>query len=147
MSRRAILCCTGFFVFCGLPAIAQQREARKQDELKWAKGVAIDFLAAMTAGQLEQAEMLLAAELRKRVPMVPWLLDARFDGLGKSYTITEEQIAPDRDEASFKGVLQGEKREAPFSLRVVREKSSGLWRVNYFRYDELRDIAPKRPAR
>lgn len=143
---RAVACSAWLLVLVGAPALADQKDAKKLAELKWAKGVATDFLAAMTAGAVEHAERLLSAELKKQVHGFPnWLLDARFDGLGKGYTVTDEQIAPDRDEASFQGLLQGEKREPPYSLRVVRDKDSGLWRVVYFHYGELRDLsAPKK---
>jgi hypothetical protein len=140
----------GFFMLLASAAAAQAQGSKKQEDLKWAKGVATDFLAAMRAGEVEEAATLMTAEYRKsfRVPDRPlpnWVYGVRDAGLAKGHTIKDEQIAPDQDEATFKGLLQGEKREAAFSLRVVREKAGGRWRVAFFRYGPARDIpAPKK---
>ena len=144
----------GFFLLLSTTAAAQGKDSKKQEELKWAKGVATDFLAAMRSGEVEEAATLMTAEYRKSfiVPQRPlpnWVHGVRTAGLEKGHTIKDEQIAPDQDEATFKGLLQGEKREAAFSLRVVREKASGRWRVAFFVYaaknGPVRDIAaPKK---
>jgi len=47
-----------------------------------------------------------------------------------------EKIAPDEDEASFKGTFKAEQKGFPFSLRVVKDKESGKWRVSYFQFKE-----------
>jgi hypothetical protein len=56
-----------------------------------------------------------------------------------------ETIAPDNDEASFKGTFQrdghrqdGTKETITFqySLRVSKDKDSGKWRVSFFQFKE-----------
>jgi hypothetical protein len=129
-----------FVLVLGAPAPGDEKADKKQAELKWAKGVATDFLKAVTASENEQAEQLMTADLKKSVGDANWLLRVYNAQLRKGHTITEEQIAPDQDEASFKGLLQGEKHEADYSLRVVREKDSGRWRVAYFHFEKVREI-------
>jgi hypothetical protein len=114
---------------------------KKHSDLTWAKGVADDFLAAWVGGDNAEAEMLFTEELKKRYERYPQgtslatrLLDGKSAGLAAG-TITNEQIAPDEDEARFTGKLTGERNgkpiEAEFALRVVKE--SGKWRIAYFR--------------
>jgi hypothetical protein len=45
-----------------------------------------------------------------------------------AWAVESESIAPQADEAAFKGTLTGPVRRADFSLTVV--KQSGKWRVN-----------------
>jgi hypothetical protein len=46
--------------------------------------------------------------------------------------IGAEEIAPDRDEAQFKGTLDYSTATRAFVVRAVKEKQSGRWRVSYF---------------
>jgi hypothetical protein len=54
-------------------------------------------------------------------------------------------MAPDKDEALFRGTFKGKKGEAAFSLRVVKEKDSGKWRVSFFAAGDYE--APKKPKK
>ena len=146
MTSRVFVVSALFVLASFTVADADEKDAKKQAELKWAKGVAADFLAAVTAAENVEAAQLMTADYKKATrDLTNWLLQVPNEQLRKGHTITDEQIAPDLDEASFKGLLQGEKREADYSLRVVREKDNGRWRVAYFRFEKVRDIpAPKK---
>lgn len=116
---------------------------KKQDELNWAKGVAVDFLAAVRTTDTDQAIALLSTELKKQTDLRNWLLSVANAGLRKDARITVEDISPDQDETSFKGELTGDKHVANFSMRVVKEKDSGKWRISFFRFDEVTERTPK----
>jgi hypothetical protein len=49
----------------------------------------------------------------------------------RKFHIEMAKIAPDADEAVFKGKLSGE-AEGSFTVRVIKEKKSGKWRVSFF---------------
>ena len=55
-----------------------------------------------------------------------------------------EEIAPDKDEAVFRGSFKGKKGEATFSLRVVKEKDGGKWRVSFFAAGPYKEGGGKR---
>jgi hypothetical protein len=114
--------------------------ATRHTELPWARGVAEDFLAAWIKGSTAQAELLVTEEMKKRYAKYPQgpalaseLLDLSYTGLS-SGGITEEQLAPEQDEARFIGKLRGTRNgrpiDADFTLRVVRE--AGKWRVSFY---------------
>jgi hypothetical protein len=48
-----------------------------------------------------------------------------------SWAITSEAMAPEGGEAIFSGTITA-RREGTFSLRVIKEKEAGRWRVDYF---------------
>jgi hypothetical protein len=59
-------------------------------------------------------------------------------------------VAPDKDEVMLEGMLTGlfrDEVEAPFTVRVVKVKESGRWRIDYFLFGELRDNATKKALR
>jgi hypothetical protein len=53
--------------------------------------------------------------------------------------VTSEEMAPDKDEASFRGTFKGKKAEAEFSIRVSKEKDGGKWRVCFFTAGEYKE--------
>jgi hypothetical protein len=128
--------CFGLVLACGSATVGQSTDKadRKQEELKWAKGLALDFLIAGVKGEDEQASILLAEELRRALEKTgepgPTFVRNRFgNNRIRSWQFLAEDISPDQDEASFQGVFTGEQGEAAFSLRVVKVKESGKWRV------------------
>jgi hypothetical protein len=108
-------------------------------DLKWAKGVADDFLTAGTCGEFDQAVLLMAPDMRKALEATSepgkTFVQNRFhtylDG-AKSWSITGAEMAPDRDEATFKGAFRKDDKEANFTVRVTKEKDGGKWRVSFF---------------
>jgi hypothetical protein len=148
MRPLALLCVLCFVPasFAAEPAAAdpvaaeQAAAAKKMHELAWAKGVAEDFLEAICGFEQDQVAVLMSSELRKEIVMQSsldhWVGRVSRADVGGSAKITEEQIAPDIDEASFRGTLQGSKKTADFSTRLVKDKESGKWRVIFFRFKE-----------
>ncbi len=127
------------------PGLAADEGDRRVAELKWAKGVATDFLDSAFNGNLVQAEGLLDSSLKrsfardgdKRVG--EWLNNSIAIQGFRAPVIQSEDIAPDLDEASFKGTFQSGKKAFQFSLRVVKDKEGGKWRVSYFHFVEQHD--------
>jgi len=130
------------------PARAADVSEKKAAELKWAKGVAVDFLDAAFNGHLEQAESLIDSSLKASFAregekrLREWLNNSIAIRGFRAPVFQSETIAPDQDEASFQGTFQGNEKSFSFSLRVVKDKESGKWRVSYFRFSE-RNEKPK----
>jgi len=134
-------------------ASAQEKTDKKVAELKWAKTLVTDFLSAGTKREYDQATVLLSEELKKALEKSSepgrTFVSNRFSVYlkgAKDWSITSEDIAPDQDEAVFRGVSSLGQEEAPFTVRVVKEKDSGKWRVNLFKVGEWKkkDGARKR---
>jgi hypothetical protein len=129
---------------------AANGEDKKKAELAWAKEVAADFLNAGVQGNYASAEALATAEFKKILndtgpSSVTYLLSVvAGGGQAESWSITTEEIAPDNDEAAFRGAFKGKKGEATFSVRVVKEKESGKWRVGYFASERFKEREEKR---
>ena len=119
---------------------------KKGGELKWAKGVAEDFLQAMHKGDEAQARLLMAKDFARASEKDPnW--DNLFSNAGfrgGTFSISQETLSPEGDEAVFRGELRGEVNvggqkllpRSRFALRVVREKEAPRWRVSYFSFTE-----------
>ena len=115
--------------------------ARKVAELKWAKGVATDFLEATFDWRIEQADALIDASLKKSFQkggensLREWLNNTICIRMYHDAVIESEELAPDQDEAAFKGKLKAgegaQARSISFSLRVAKEAESGKWRVSF----------------
>ncbi len=121
-------------------ALAQQPPDKKDAELKWAREIASDFLSAGLRQDHVQASVLVASDLKKAVEKDRTTLDSflsshfstlRMQG-AKTWTFASEIIAPDKDEAVFRGQCTGDTGEADITVRVVKEKESGKWRVHLF---------------
>jgi len=118
---------------------AKIADAKKAADLKWAKGIAADFFAAAVSGQEQQAAALVDASLiaafgkNNEAHFRDWLNNT-FATYGYGEAVFEsEEIAPDRDEVVLKGHFKDTKPALAFSIRVVKNKDSGMWRVSYCR--------------
>jgi hypothetical protein len=129
----------------GARPVAHAKEPDRNDaELKWAKGVAEDFLAAMQSGDDSQARQLMNKEMGALVDAdITWFNIRRNTSiaLDRSATFLEEMMSPDKDEASFRGRLEGansnrQPMQSRFTLRVAKDKESGKWRVAFFTFSE-----------
>lgn len=115
---------------------------KKAAELKWAKGVATDFLTSTFNSNLEQAETLLDSSLKKVFAkegenrLREWLNNSIAIQGFRDPIFESEEMAPDQDEASFKGHFKAKEKRFQFSLRVIKDKESGKWRVSYFQFNE-----------
>jgi len=123
-------------------ACAADVSEKKASELKWAKGVATDFLDAAFNSKLEQAESLIDSSLKKAFAregesrLREWLNNSIAIQGFRDPVFESEEIAPDQDEASFKGNFKAKEKRFQFSLRVIKDKESGKWRVGYFQFRE-----------
>jgi hypothetical protein len=115
---------------------------KKAAELKWAEGVATDFFDAAFNSKLEQAESLIDSSLKKVFAkegenrLREWLNNSIAIQGYHDPVFESKEIAPDRDEASFKGTFKGREKRFQFSLRVIKDKESGKWRVSHFQFRE-----------
>jgi hypothetical protein len=141
-----VLLLSGFLM---QPARAAEGGEKKAAELKWAKGVATDFLDAAFHSNIEQAESLIDSSLKKTLAkegetrLREWLNNSIGIQGFHDPVFGSEEIAPDMDEASFKGTFQGKgKKVYAFSLRVIKDKEGGKWRVSYFHF-KGREEKPK----
>jgi hypothetical protein len=123
---------------------------KKDEELKWAKGIAEDFLDAMRASNCERAKLLMNKELTAAVNAdINWFNQSGNTGVGGDgpTTILEEFMAPDKEEAVFRGRQEGvsgtSKLQAKFTVRVAKDKESGKWRVCYYGYGEATAVEKK----
>jgi len=145
MTRARFLTCV---FLCGLALPAARGEDDKKVELAWAKEVATDFLNAGLGGNYASAEALATAEFKKTLQesgptSVTFILSSAAGG-AESWSTTTEEIAPDKDEAVFRGTFRGKKGEATFSVRVVKEKDGGKWRVSFFAAGPYKEAGAKR---
>jgi hypothetical protein len=114
-------------------------------ELKWAHEIARDFLDQVAAGKFEKAAQLVILVRRHANPdglranHLSDILGGR-SGQAKgfragdeftSWDITFKILSPAKDEAKFRGSMQGPKRTATFALQVQKDTDS-KWRVGDF---------------
>jgi hypothetical protein len=148
-----VLACLLVLVSC-LPAPAGKKSDKKEDkkaaELKWAKEVAADFLSAGARREYASAEALLTAEFKKSLKEGSTSVSDRLSSSAiwsaKSWVVEKEEIAPDKDEALFRGKLKNDSGEAEFSVRIVKEGDGGKWRVGFFSFGDwkARAESPKK---
>ncbi len=139
-----------FVAACVLGAVAlfagaaSGQENRKALEMEWAKGVAEDFLEAAIKGDDRSAESLVDTTMKARFAregesaLSNWLNNSVAIQHFSQPEISTESMSPDDDEAAFRGTMQRQadpKEPFEFSLRVVKEKESGKWRVSMFRFN------------
>jgi hypothetical protein len=137
-------CVLGTAVLLSATAGGQENKVAKAVEMEWAKGVAEDFLAAAISGDSKSAEALVDASLKAahmregENVFSSWI---QYSIGGQQFTaaaIAKEAMSPDQDEAVFRGTMQRNtepKELFDFSLRVVKEKDGGKWRVSMFRFN------------
>jgi hypothetical protein len=132
----------------GEPGAAKDTPPSRAEELKWAKGVAEDFLNLAFAGDLKHAQALIDTSLKNAYAqegeraLWEWLNNSIAIRGYRSPTIREELLSPAGDEASFRGEFKRVEELMPdrkytFNLRVVKEKDSGKWRVSLFTFREV----------
>lgn len=99
-------------------------------DLKWAKDVVEAFFTAVRDGQDAEATKLIVGgdDYSNRVRQM---------GV-KSWLIKSEEMAPYKNEASFRGMYVGSDTDVPgktkeyeFLIRVVKQQDSGLWRISF----------------
>lgn len=65
-------------------------------------------------------------------------------GVLDSWTITSEKVAHDKNELAFSGKLLGAnvatRYASPFTIRVIKEKDSGRWRIDYFVFERCLEL-------
>ena len=114
----------------------QEGGAKKDAEMKWAKEVATDFLRAGLNRDFSTAETLVTADFKKALKEANLTVGDRLRGVvndgAESWVVTNEEMAPDQDEAVVRGTFKGKNGEAEFSVRVTKEKEGGKWRVCFF---------------
>jgi hypothetical protein len=127
----------------------------QEDVVGWARETAEDFLRAVLGARGETAKMLLTAEARQSfrpsvdlppppgekvkyrfqqgqmVRIDPSATPVAVAEVFREFAIETSRLAPDHDEVVFRGSLKGE-RQGTFTLRVVKEKDGGKWRVGFF---------------
>jgi hypothetical protein len=130
---------------------------KKSPDLKWARSVAEDFLGAVKANDAKAAYGLLSPDYRDRLTekerkegTFAFSSFMRDDARNAAtWSITGEELAPNRIEAKFTGELTfeftrlhrnpnggeipyTETKVYPFTLLITREKDSNLWRADLF---------------
>lgn len=110
-------------------------DGKRQADFKWARGIADDFLRAVKKQDDANVETLLVADyaklLKDRTTFNPEPAAAVYERTKSfdKWTITDEELSPDRDEAVFQGELSSTSGTRAFALRVVKDKATGRWRV------------------
>jgi hypothetical protein len=124
----------------------------RKAEVEWAKDVVTDFLKAVKAEEFGQARRLLTPELRREYNKDKIFLPA---GAGIflepiSWEFSKDEIAkiaPDKGEVVLRGMVyvrSGDKKaKGAFTIRVVKVKDTGLWRIDYLLVEE----PPAKPKR
>ena len=114
----------------------QPQDPKKAADLKWARETAIDFLTAINSGKTAAAASLLTDDFRKAGekqsnflsrPQFGWPNPESFNP-----KIIKEEISPDGNEVSIRGKVDDP--QGSFTVRVIKEKDGGKWRVNFFTF-------------
>jgi hypothetical protein len=99
-------------------------------DLKWAKDIVEAFFTAVRDTEYSESTKLIGGgeDYSNRVRQM---------GV-KSWVIKSEEMAPGKNEASFRGTyvgsdtdVSGKTKEYEFLIRVVKQQDSGLWRINF----------------
>jgi hypothetical protein len=117
------------------PDEAAQREAK---ELKWAEGIALDFLEAAASGEISQAEALVGPALKEvhnyagePQRLREWLKNnIGIRQFGKP-SIKSGERSPGGNEAVFRGEFTNADRVTPLTVRVAQDR--GVWLVSFIR--------------
>jgi hypothetical protein len=125
------------------PQPAPAADPKKEAELKWAREIAENFLNDIVARKWENAAEATTKAFKANDRNGIYSLRPEIEGTDvkepdggvTAWTISTQEIAPDHDEASFRGTLTGPMRSGSFSLRVVKDKDDGgKWRVAQFSF-------------
>ena len=112
-------------------------------DLKWARGVAMDFLEA-ESNRSGSSCGLLSPELFRAVRDAAIqnkssYLSTGFTNVDFKATITSEEVSPNGHEVIFAGILKDNGTDFPdvdFRLRVVRESAQGKWMIRFIKATE-----------
>jgi hypothetical protein len=140
-----ILLCTAFLSVVSVsiagepPSEKSAALDKKADELVWAKDVASDFVSSVLGQNLTSAEMLMTDDFKKtQKDPTQWIqsplhvLFAIATMGAAEWTIERETIAPDQDEAVFRGPLKHAGGESVLTVRVIKDGPKAKWRVNFY---------------
>jgi hypothetical protein len=129
-----------------------KQPAKSEAELKWAKGIAVDFLGMLKSREYKPATLLLTDNLNKAlgdgVNTADSYLNNKFSQLSSlAWTFKVEEMSPDGNEAAFKGTLTGEYGqddvESDLVIRVTKEKEGGTWRISLLSLGEFKKKGKK----
>jgi hypothetical protein len=136
--------CTGTNASAPSGSQAAASDPKKDAELKWAREMAEDFLNDIVAGKWNNAAALTSKSYHNErwgrgFNAIKGEMDGTLDGHKPgqeltAWTIASQQIAPDQDEASFRGQLTGPQYAGEFTLRIIKQKDDGKWRVEQFSF-------------
>ncbi|VTS01044.1 unnamed protein product [Gemmata massiliana] len=126
-----------------------EKDDKKKAEVEWAKEVAVDFIKAIQTQEYIQARRLLTPELakefEKRVPDAPAPLDV---GRFTSWEFDADKVSPDKDEVAVRGRLRGKdgliEHTSAFSIRLVKAKEPGRWRIDFFLFERCQEVPAKK---
>lgn len=153
--RRCLTISLSAFLWCSV-VFATNASNGIPPELKWARGIADDFWEAMIDGDCLEAAGLLSPELARSYRAIELdraagyhlsTLIQRIHGI-QSVSISSAEMAPDRSEAIFRGMVTGEKQgsdpevKQDFTMRVAKEPG-GRWSIRFLRLKEHQEKAKK----
>ncbi len=135
-----IAACLFALIFISPAAPAAEGDSRKSNELAWARSVAEDFLDAALAGQGEQAQQLMDSSLKEAFAkegehrLREWLNNSIAIHGYQQPEISSEAIAPDQDEALFKGTFSQATatvaiHHAGSKRQIIRQMASNVFSV------------------
>jgi hypothetical protein len=121
-----------------------QRPTKNKNAMMWARGVAVDFLEAITTDQYQAAWGLLSPEFAQGIKAKEsyekgqYRFDAAFYCEPK---ILSEEVSPNGNEVLFAGRLKTTVPSRPdgvFRLRVSRGSGTSNWSVRYLSIQETK---------
>lgn len=110
--------------------VASVKAGNASADLKWAKDVVESFFTGVRDTQYSDVAKLIVGgdDYSNRIRQM---------GV-KSWVIQSEEMAPDKNEASFRGTyvgsdtdIVGKTKAYEFLIRVVKQQDSGLWRISF----------------
>jgi hypothetical protein len=135
------------------PSKASAAAPPTKSELKWAQGVAEDFLNSLASGQIEQAEGLVSEQLLTaftksgKSGLREWLASNAAVRTLPERKLKEAELSPGGDEVSIVGNYASGGQDVTLSLRLAKQGGKGPWRVSYFNLAAKRAaVAVKPPA-
>src|SRR5262245_48597349 len=122
-----------------LQALADQLKALQEKadsqakSLKYMQTIAESFFEAIVQHQPTSACRLLSKEALG-VGEGVWqrLSNVNLDRKYTAWSVHSGELAPGSDEALFRGTLTGTKNKTPISVRVVKDKATGRYLIDFF---------------
>ena len=148
-----------------LPPAAAETETNRDSQ--WARQLAESYLQAAGSNNADEPRVMswLSESFKKRF-QIPGGIDTWVYYRFKSYVISTQELGPTQDEAILKGTLEATERhkyerlgsawrDTPedfagtvrFTLRLVKDKDNGRWRVDLIQFDLPSDTTPTRGDR